>query len=88
MILLIGYSTIPFAPAAFSRGTIMRTYDSSTIVFTSTQSGSESEVKVAASVVADGVEVMSDIHASAAYRANLARVETARAILAALTKAR
>jgi carbon-monoxide dehydrogenase medium subunit len=52
------------------------------------KAGTESEVKDAASVAADGVEAMSDIHASAAYRANLARVATARAILAALARAR
>ncbi len=42
MSLLIGYSTIPVAPIAFSCGTMLRTTDSSTIVITSTQSGSES----------------------------------------------
>jgi len=42
MILFIGYSTIPWAPAPRSFGTIDRTTDSSAMVITSTQSGSES----------------------------------------------
>lgn len=52
------------------------------------KAGTESEVKAAAAVVAEGVEPMADIHASAPYRANLARVATARAVLAALAKTR
>jgi carbon-monoxide dehydrogenase medium subunit len=51
------------------------------------KAGSASEVKEAVSIVADGVEVMSDIHASAVYRANLARVAASRAVLAALANA-
>ena len=39
--LLIGYSTIPFAPDAFSCGMMLRTTGSSRIVFTSTHSGSD-----------------------------------------------
>ena len=41
IILLIGYSTIPFAPACFRRGMIDRTMLSSTIVLRATQDGSE-----------------------------------------------
>lgn len=41
IILLIGYSTMPFAPAAFNAGTADRTVLSSTIEFTAIQSGSE-----------------------------------------------
>lgn len=52
------------------------------------KAGSESEVKEAAAVVADGVDAMTDIHASAPYRSQLARVATARAVMAALAKAR
>src|SRR5712692_3062123 len=39
-ILFSGYSTIPCACAAFSRGIICRTISSSTIVFTATHAGS------------------------------------------------
>ena len=45
------------------------------------------DVNAAAAVVADGVEANSDIHASAAYRAQMARVYAARAIAAALAGA-
>jgi len=41
MILLIGYSTMPLAPAALSWGISARTRDSSRMVFTATQSGSD-----------------------------------------------
>ena len=40
----------------------------------------------AAALVADGVDASADIHASADYRKHLARVHTARAIIAALAK--
>lgn len=50
--------------------------------------GSESDIVAAAQLVADGVESNADIHASAAYRAHLARVAAARAIRSALVKAR
>ncbi|MBV6433659.1 MAG: Carbon monoxide dehydrogenase medium chain [Bryobacteraceae bacterium] len=46
--------------------------------------GGEEDVKKAAAVVAEGKEANSDIHASADYRAHLARVYTARALRAAL----
>ena len=46
MILLIGYSTIPRAPAAFSAGMIVRTVLSSRIVLTATQSGSDNDEMV------------------------------------------
>src|SRR5580700_5728860 len=39
-ILFSGYSTIPWAPAAFRRGMIVRTTSSSMMVFTAVQSGS------------------------------------------------
>lgn len=50
--------------------------------------GSEAEIEAAAQLVAEGVEVNADIHASAKYRAHLARVATARAIRSALARAR
>jgi carbon-monoxide dehydrogenase medium subunit len=50
--------------------------------------GAEADITAAAQVVADGVEANTDIHASANYRAHLARVATARAIRSALAKAR
>lgn len=49
--------------------------------------GTEASVKVAASLVADGIEASADIHASAAYRSHLARVATVRAIHASLLNA-
>jgi len=48
---------------------------------------SDVEIKEAASVVAAGVEASADIHASAVYRAQLARVATVRAIRASLPHA-
>lgn len=45
-------------------------------------------IAAAAAGVADGVEVNSDIHASAEYRAHLARVYTRRAIAQAVARAR
>ena len=50
-------------------------------------SGSAQDVQAAASVVADGVDANSDIHASADYRAHLARAFTARALTAAIQRA-
>ncbi|MBL8233204.1 MAG: xanthine dehydrogenase family protein subunit M [Bryobacterales bacterium] len=50
--------------------------------------GSEAEIEAAAQLAAEGVEVNADIHASAKYRAHLARVATARAIRSALARAR
>ena len=41
IILLMAYSTMPRAPASLRPGTILRTIESSTIVLTSTQSGSD-----------------------------------------------
>jgi len=49
--------------------------------------GASGDITKAASVVADGVEASSDIHASAEYRKHLARVYTARAIGAAISAA-
>ena len=46
MIFEMGNSTIPVAPMALSRGMIVRTMDSSRIVLTATQSGSDSEETV------------------------------------------
>src|SRR5580698_8894565 len=46
MILLIGYSTIPHAPAVFKRGMMCRTVSSSRIVITSTHSGSDRDETV------------------------------------------
>ena len=43
MILLIGYSTIPAAPTAFSRGITARTTDYSMMVFTSNQPSSDND---------------------------------------------
>lgn len=48
---------------------------------------SDVEIKEAASVVAAGVEASADIHASAVYRSQLARVATVRAIRASLPHA-
>ncbi|MBM3810741.1 MAG: xanthine dehydrogenase family protein subunit M [Acidimicrobiia bacterium] len=50
-------------------------------------SGSEEEIGKAAAVVADGVDANSDIHASSNYRSQMARVYTARAIQAAVSRA-
>jgi carbon-monoxide dehydrogenase medium subunit len=49
--------------------------------------GASGDINKAASVVADGVEPSSDIHASAEYRKHLARIYTARAIGAAISAA-
>jgi aerobic carbon-monoxide dehydrogenase medium subunit len=49
--------------------------------------GSEAEMKVAASLVAEGIEASADIHASASYRSHLARVATLRAIRASILNA-
>ena len=46
--------------------------------------GTSEEIRKAASVIADGIEPSTDIHASSEYRANLARVFAARAISRAL----
>ena len=49
--------------------------------------GAEEDLKNAAAVVAEGIEASADIHASAAYRAHLARISTERALRASLLKA-
>ena len=49
--------------------------------------GSADDIRKAAAVVADGVDANSDLHASADYRAHMARVYTARALAAALSRA-
>lgn len=49
--------------------------------------GSASDIANAAAVIADGIDANSDIHASAAYRAQMARVFGARAIQAAVNRA-
>jgi carbon-monoxide dehydrogenase medium subunit len=49
--------------------------------------GADADIKRAAALVADGAEANSDIHASAEYRAHLARVFTARALATALRRA-
>jgi carbon-monoxide dehydrogenase medium subunit len=49
--------------------------------------GTAADIQNAASVAADGVDANSDIHASADYRAHLARVFTSRAITAAMRRA-
>jgi aerobic carbon-monoxide dehydrogenase medium subunit len=49
--------------------------------------GSSSDIDRAASVVAEKVEVSSDMHASAEYRKHLAKIYTARSIAAALSSA-
>jgi aerobic carbon-monoxide dehydrogenase medium subunit len=49
--------------------------------------GKPADIQAAAAVVADGIEANTDIHASAAYRSQMARVYAARAIQAALTRA-
>ncbi|MGH9690499.1 MAG: FAD binding domain-containing protein [Candidatus Acidiferrales bacterium] len=48
--------------------------------------GSSSEVRSAAALVVQGVDVNSDLHASAEYRRHLASVHAARAITAALSR--
>jgi carbon-monoxide dehydrogenase medium subunit len=49
--------------------------------------GSDEDIRKAATAVADGVDGNADLHASAEYRAQMARVYTARAIRAALARA-
>jgi aerobic carbon-monoxide dehydrogenase medium subunit len=48
----------------------------------------EEAVKAAVQTVADGIDVLGDIHASPEYRAHLARVLTRRAVLQAAQRAR
>jgi carbon-monoxide dehydrogenase medium subunit len=48
--------------------------------------GSGDDIRKAAAVVADGVDANSDLHASADYRAHMARIYTARALAAALSR--
>jgi aerobic carbon-monoxide dehydrogenase medium subunit len=48
--------------------------------------GSTADIQNAAAVVAEGVDANSDLHASAEYRAHLARIYTTRAVLAALSR--
>lgn len=48
--------------------------------------GYAADIEKAASLATDGVEVLTDMHASADYRAHLAKVHTARAIRAALSE--
>jgi len=50
-------------------------------------SAASPDINRAASVVAEGVEASSDMHASAEYRKHLARIYAARAIAAALSRA-
>src|SRR5262252_9441473 len=52
------------------------------------KSPSEDSVREAVQTVADGIDVLGDIHASPEYRAHLARVLTRRAVLQAATRAR
>jgi carbon-monoxide dehydrogenase medium subunit len=49
--------------------------------------GSADDIRKAAAVVADGVDANSDLYASADYRAQMARVYTARALAAAISRA-
>jgi carbon-monoxide dehydrogenase medium subunit len=49
--------------------------------------GSEEDIRRAAALIADGVEANADLHASAAYRQQMARVYGARAIRTALSRA-
>ena len=49
--------------------------------------GSTADVRAAAALVAEGVDANSDLHASAEYRAHLARVLTERALNIAITRA-
>jgi len=51
-------------------------------------SADEESVKAAVQSVADGIDVLGDIHASPEYRAHLARVLTRRAVLQAAQRAR
>jgi aerobic carbon-monoxide dehydrogenase medium subunit len=52
------------------------------------QPATEDAVKTAVQTVADGIDVLGDIHASPEYRAHLARVLTRRAVLEAAQRAR
>jgi carbon-monoxide dehydrogenase medium subunit len=52
------------------------------------QAATEDAVKAAVQTVADGIDVLGDIHASPEYRAHLARVLTRRAVLEAAQRAR
>jgi carbon-monoxide dehydrogenase medium subunit len=51
------------------------------------QSLDEDALKAAVQTVADGIDVLGDIHASPDYRAHLARVLTRRAVLQAAERA-
>ncbi|MFM2126231.1 MAG: hypothetical protein RL328_2682 [Acidobacteriota bacterium] len=50
--------------------------------------GSDADIQAAAALVAQGADANSDLHASAEYRTHLAKVHAARAIKAALDKAK
>jgi CO/xanthine dehydrogenase FAD-binding subunit len=52
------------------------------------KAATEDAVKEAVQTVADGIDVLGDIHASPEYRAHLARVLTRRAVLDAARRAR
>jgi carbon-monoxide dehydrogenase medium subunit len=49
--------------------------------------GTPAELEAAAALVAQGIEANSDLHASAAYRAHLARIHAGRALAKALARA-
>ena len=49
--------------------------------------GSAADIQQAAAAVADGVDANSDLHASAGYRRQMAKVYTARALAQALSRA-
>ncbi len=51
------------------------------------KAGSADDIRKASAVVADGVDANSDLYASADYRAHMARVYTARALAAAVSRA-
>jgi len=51
------------------------------------RAGSPAEIQAAASLVGEGIEANSDIHASALYRAHLAVVHAGRALARALARA-
>ena len=48
--------------------------------------GEPADLRLAAAVVANGIDANSDLHGSAAYRSHLARVYTTRALAAALAR--
>ena len=50
--------------------------------------GSDADIQAAAALVAQGADANSDLHASAEYRTHLAKVHAARALKAALGKAK